>query len=358
MCLERCVRIYPHLQDTGGFFVAVLQRTDKPPARDAFVSAPSSNVDSQAYNTDARVWYSPFEQYPGWAAVKKRYNLPPGLATSQLLVRNDSAKVVYYVNESLASLLLHDPLCALRHANCGLGVPAFQATQSGEEYHITQAGLHALLPLLSAPVLIRCTTADMRQVLEGLNQDRHVDRTVLSAKLQRSFDEAGPGGAALVPKQHGVDAVAVVVKQRKWVRLVVAETEVLRLRQQLGMDEGVAAESQTAPKAAQTNVGQERGQHKPAEGGDGEQIPTTRKRKKRKTEGDGADHAHRRQDVDEGGKGKRSLAGKKRKRQRQEKDGATPVQQQQNTEDASGEPPHAGKPSELPAARKKRKTRK
>ncbi|KAL5521818.1 NCL1 [Sanghuangporus sanghuang] len=29
--LERCVRVYPHLQDTGGFFVAVLQRRDPSP---------------------------------------------------------------------------------------------------------------------------------------------------------------------------------------------------------------------------------------------------------------------------------------------------------------------------------------
>ncbi|KAH8110311.1 S-adenosyl-L-methionine-dependent methyltransferase [Phellopilus nigrolimitatus] len=28
--LERCMRIYPHLQDTGGFFVAVLERTNSP----------------------------------------------------------------------------------------------------------------------------------------------------------------------------------------------------------------------------------------------------------------------------------------------------------------------------------------
>ncbi|KAH9929026.1 cytosine-5--methyltransferase [Epithele typhae] len=33
LSLERCFRIYPHLQDTGGFFIAVLQKT--PPARRA-----------------------------------------------------------------------------------------------------------------------------------------------------------------------------------------------------------------------------------------------------------------------------------------------------------------------------------
>ena len=29
--LERCLRLYPHLQDTGGFFVAVLQKAERKP---------------------------------------------------------------------------------------------------------------------------------------------------------------------------------------------------------------------------------------------------------------------------------------------------------------------------------------
>lgn len=37
--IERCMRIYPHLQDTGGFFVAVLERKKKEPATSRYVSA-------------------------------------------------------------------------------------------------------------------------------------------------------------------------------------------------------------------------------------------------------------------------------------------------------------------------------
>ncbi|KAF9788609.1 cytosine-5--methyltransferase [Thelephora terrestris] len=32
LCLDRCMRVYPHLQDTGGFFVAVLERAEFPSA--------------------------------------------------------------------------------------------------------------------------------------------------------------------------------------------------------------------------------------------------------------------------------------------------------------------------------------
>merc|ERR1719443_627973 len=105
--------------------------------------------------------------------MKQRYDLPPGLAKSQLLVRNDCTNVVYYVNKALASLLLHDQYRSLKHANCGLGVAAFHASKSGE-YYMTHAGLQELLPMLSRPVLVRCSSADMRRALGGDRQDRRV----------------------------------------------------------------------------------------------------------------------------------------------------------------------------------------
>jgi multisite-specific tRNA:(cytosine-C5)-methyltransferase len=39
--IERCMRIYPHLQDTGGFFVAVLERKKKEPAPSRSVHDPA-----------------------------------------------------------------------------------------------------------------------------------------------------------------------------------------------------------------------------------------------------------------------------------------------------------------------------
>jgi len=240
MCLDRCVRIYPHLQDTGGFFVALLEKTGR---SDADASEPAPEWNSQGPK-DAFVWYSAFGHHPGWSAVRKRYNLPQSLA-SQFLVRNGDPNTVHFVNKSLAALLVQDEQKTLFHANSGLGVIAFQAGKSGQ-YLMTHTGLQALLPFLSKPISIPCSSADMRQVLEGLRQDRHVDRAALSAKLQRSLDEAGLGGAALVPTQGGVDAVAVVVKQ-KAVRLLASETEVLRLLEMQG-DGGVKSPTGQTPQ--------------------------------------------------------------------------------------------------------------
>ena len=39
--LERCIRVYPHLQDTGGFFIAVLEKLDD------IKAAPPSNPSNQ-----------------------------------------------------------------------------------------------------------------------------------------------------------------------------------------------------------------------------------------------------------------------------------------------------------------------
>jgi tRNA (cytosine34-C5)-methyltransferase len=41
MGLEKCLRIYPHLQNTGGFFVAVLQKTGSIGKADTILAAES-----------------------------------------------------------------------------------------------------------------------------------------------------------------------------------------------------------------------------------------------------------------------------------------------------------------------------
>ncbi|KAI0325731.1 S-adenosyl-L-methionine-dependent methyltransferase [Cubamyces sp. BRFM 1775] len=49
--LTRCIRIYPHLQDTGGFFIAILQK--KPPAKAATASGASKDASESKRSADA-----------------------------------------------------------------------------------------------------------------------------------------------------------------------------------------------------------------------------------------------------------------------------------------------------------------
>lgn len=289
MSLDRCVRIYPHLQDTGGFFVAVLQRTDMTPVNHSLPNVPPPSVLSRAPPKNALVWYSPFDQHPGWPALRQRYTLPSHLGASQLLLRNGCASVVYYVNKSLASLLLHDQHRTLKHGNSGLGVPAFQANQKGD-YHITQTGLQALMPFLSKPVLINCGKENLIRILEGLRQDMHVDRAVLTTKLRRSLDKAGHGGAALVLKQFGVLAVAVVIKQRN-LRLLLSEVEVLGLREQLAVPKSSGPEV-ACSKKSKTVVG---GQLLDKE--DANSVPSRRKSKRRREEVESTTEAQQQHEV-------------------------------------------------------------
>ncbi|KAI0643844.1 cytosine-5--methyltransferase [Trametes meyenii] len=47
--LSRCFRIYPHLQDTGGFFIAILQKKPPGPAKTAAATGTSSFSESKRY---------------------------------------------------------------------------------------------------------------------------------------------------------------------------------------------------------------------------------------------------------------------------------------------------------------------
>ena len=52
--IERCMRIYPHLQDTGGFFVAVLERKKKEPALSRSVSNPDVSCITERLSSSHR----------------------------------------------------------------------------------------------------------------------------------------------------------------------------------------------------------------------------------------------------------------------------------------------------------------
>merc|ERR1712107_741153 len=137
-------------------------------------------------------------------------------------------------------------------------------------------------------------------------------------------------------------------------------TEVVRLRQQLGMDGSAGVERQVVPQKGQAATSQDCSKQPTDEGEDRKRSLAMRKRKKRKQGGDKAEHAQQQHDLDEGGEVKQRLTSKKRKRRRQEGLEAVCAKQQQDVEETLREERDrpVGQTTEHHVARKKRKTRK
>ncbi|KAG0307494.1 hypothetical protein BGZ98_000147 [Dissophora globulifera] len=157
--LDRCLRIYPHLQDTGGFFVAVFKKTapyvvpnpgraakDKAeastkttPAKDAVHKLETATGEEESTVAAKRARVSRAERYG--AAVNREepflfldaqntdvklfskfYGLDEDFPKDQFLVRSEGEKnkTVYFVSEAVKSILQSEDIHRLKVVNTGV----------------------------------------------------------------------------------------------------------------------------------------------------------------------------------------------------------------------------------------------
>ncbi|KAI8139197.1 S-adenosyl-L-methionine-dependent methyltransferase [Fennellomyces sp. T-0311] len=170
--LDRCLRIYPHLQNTGGFFVAVFDKV-QPMSRserdtnDADVSpttklVPSKRSTSQrsteTEDKKAIPREAPFELVPKddseISKISEFYGLDPSFPRDQFLVRSEGdnkSKTMYFVSKAVKELLSLQDVHRLNIVNTGTRV--FIRQNSAEEgrmaFRLTCEGLPLLDRVLS-----------------------------------------------------------------------------------------------------------------------------------------------------------------------------------------------------------------
>jgi multisite-specific tRNA:(cytosine-C5)-methyltransferase len=227
--LSRCIRIYPHLQDTGAFFVAVLQKKDqgqtsvgdrterkREAEEDVAIDAPepkkarlgeneatgigneameivveSENVNTSGVDTSDQTkalkkkkkasetggvfkenpytFLSPDD--PILQSCIKRLNLTPGFPSSNVLVRNpegDAVRSLYLTNDIVKTIVLHNDYNRLRLTACGTKVFAKQEAGKGIEaqFRVLGEGLPVVLPYIDPESIM---TADV-SALKTLTQ--------------------------------------------------------------------------------------------------------------------------------------------------------------------------------------------
>ncbi|KAF5390600.1 hypothetical protein D9757_002741 [Collybiopsis confluens] len=211
--LDRCMRIYPHLQDSGGFFVAVLERqpteaksaprerkrtaenveptepeTKKPRLEPESEALPSNNSSSDAYvdQTSVADTNTPTEggneiptsgggsfkempytflspQDPTLISCISRLRLSADFPSSNVLVRNPEGDVVrsmYLTNDLTKEIILANDFTRIRLNAAGTKVFTKQEGGKGvdAQYRILGEGLPVVLPYTQTDAIV---TGDM-----------------------------------------------------------------------------------------------------------------------------------------------------------------------------------------------------
>ncbi|TFK49467.1 S-adenosyl-L-methionine-dependent methyltransferase [Heliocybe sulcata] len=227
--LTKCMRIYPHLQDTGGFFIAVLERkphvprdpkkreadpapsepaTKKPKLEeeeeeeDAIledavcaeaVSTPSAvnqdekpKEDSNPHPPDKKGKRKQLEETGGTfkenpytflapddpivKACIEKLHLNPSFPSHNLFVRNPSgepARSLYLTNDIVRSVILHNDYNKIRLMTAGTKLFVKQSTGDGDEkFRILSEGLPVVFPFVEPETVMDADLAVLRGLLE------------------------------------------------------------------------------------------------------------------------------------------------------------------------------------------------
>ncbi|KAJ7669218.1 S-adenosyl-L-methionine-dependent methyltransferase [Mycena polygramma] len=229
--LPRCIRIYPHLQDTGGFFVAVLERTgeevaelpqrekkreadesaeipdSKKPRLDDAVPEIQAAVQDDAAETPADVaevvadapevtkkaptpkaakgkkgeggssfkenpytFLSPDD--PTTASCIERLHLNSGFPSANVLVRNpagDAARSLYITNDLVKLVVQHNDYNRIRLTSAGTKVFTKQEAGRGvdAQFRVLGEALPLVLPYTDPTTIVDADLAVLRIFVEG-----------------------------------------------------------------------------------------------------------------------------------------------------------------------------------------------
>ncbi|GIX74820.1 hypothetical protein CDAR_73862 [Caerostris darwini] len=153
--LEHCIRILPHHQDTGGFFVAVLQKNGKLPwlkDTDNVVENPDRPPPKKrkiwGYKEDPFIFLKDVEDL--WPELKEFYKLNEDFPTSQFLSRRSEGKMrKIYFTSKIVKNIIEENNDNIKVINTGV---RFLSRSENKDtmckYRLTQEGVSTIFPYM------------------------------------------------------------------------------------------------------------------------------------------------------------------------------------------------------------------
>lgn len=225
--LERCIRILPHQQDTGGFFVAVIEKLRPLPweaaakalltegeeqeqggnEKDAANSTSEDKVPwgpqrkrrrTRGYKEDPFVFFT--EDEPLWPSIRDFYDIDPLLSSTCLLTRCNEGKKknIYFTSLAVRDIVINN------HRTIKLintGVKSFVRCDNKSmdcAFRLAQEGLHSILQYIGPKRKVFVTKADLIKLLTNDDPKFPPEANTLDPSTQEQLKDISQGSCVLV----------------------------------------------------------------------------------------------------------------------------------------------------------------
>jgi len=193
--LEKCIRIFPHDQNTGGFFIAVLEKSkalpwerQRSPDTTAQSTATETIEDTEkpedvskphpdtgrpppakkrrlGYREDPYVFFEKGEEI--WSEIKDFFQISGDIEESQLFTRSKEGKKknIYLVNKLASQIVRHNE-SKVKIVNTGIrSFVRCDQKHSSCNFRLTQEGIPILMPVMSSRYGTVDNVADLTALL-------------------------------------------------------------------------------------------------------------------------------------------------------------------------------------------------
>ncbi|KAG9508586.1 RNA cytosine-C(5)-methyltransferase NSUN2 [Fragariocoptes setiger] len=180
--LNRCIRLLPHLQNTGGFFVAVFRKlTEKMPWEQEKVKTseieqqqssqerkhPPKKIRMQGFKEDPFIFLS--KDNEDWCRIKHAFGIDDLFPVDQLLHRCSEGKMrnIYLISRAGKQFIEAngDRDLVVKIINCGQRLFSRADKKSDAGYRMCQDGVNILLPYIKKELCVDCNRTDLTRLL-------------------------------------------------------------------------------------------------------------------------------------------------------------------------------------------------
>ncbi|XP_059469465.1 tRNA (cytosine(34)-C(5))-methyltransferase [Neocloeon triangulifer] len=246
--LERCLRILPHLQNTGGFFVAVLEKhkplpwesatrvTENPEPAEVKQEEPAKKK-RKIFGFKEDPFFYLADDDETWPSIKDYYKIDSNLFPSVLLSRTleGKKKNIYMTNEAVREIVSQNQE-KLKIINTGIKVFARCSNLEMKcEYRLAQEGLPSIQALIQDRI-VHVGREDMVKLLENESGTLPPKIEEFSPDLFEKLKEFKSGSCILKFQEGDLEFHLVGWRGKVSARVYIAKSERIHFMRLLGAD--------------------------------------------------------------------------------------------------------------------------
>ncbi|XP_055544299.1 tRNA (cytosine(34)-C(5))-methyltransferase [Wyeomyia smithii] len=259
--LTRCIRVLPHQQNTGGFFIALIEKKKKLPweseeqlsaaaetntAEGAFVEA-AGEVKNENESKKQQKHYRGFKEDPFvffdgteeiYESIKKFYQLSDDFNPINLLTRcrEGKKKNIYFSADILRNVVSNNEE---RIKFINLGVKAFARCDNRNrlcDFRMAQEGLPSVIGFVGTSRRLSIGREDLVKLLSNSDPTKPPELVGLSDTIQKDAESLEPGSCVLQYKADDLELNVVGWRGAKSLRAYVDQHDTVHMLRLLGAD--------------------------------------------------------------------------------------------------------------------------